>query len=256
MYGSSAFSGQVAWTGVRVTEDLLNDLRTGPLVERTHDLAKRAECIAELRSMATTDMGTEVIEELINSETPPLGWEVGEALAEAILEEQHNVIWPWNTGRDRRTPKASLPGADLIGFVQEPDGNICLLFGEVKTSSDPNTPPQVLYGRSGLIAQLEGLATRRDLHWSLLKWLRPRCEEPQLRSLYEAAVQRFVGSKGRDFRLVGCLMRDTTPSEDDVRARAINLSRSLSAPCAASLYAWYLPSKIDDWPNWVEVPAP
>jgi hypothetical protein len=259
MSGTPVYSGtssQVIWRGARLTHELLSDLRGGPLAERTHDLAQRDECIAELRAMATTDMATEVIEDLINSETRPLGWEVGEALAEAILEQYHGAIWPWNTARDRRTPKASLPGADLIGFVQEADGNVCLLFGEVKTSSDVNTPPGVVYGRSGLIAQLEGLATRRDLHFSLLKWLRARCVEPDLRRFYEAATARFIGSKGRDFRLVGCLMRDTSPHEDDVRARAINLSKSLSAPSAASLYAWYLPASVEDWPDWVEVPQP
>ena len=45
------------------------------------------------------------------------------------------VDWPWNTVRNRRTPRASLPGADLVGFYREND-TVLLLFGEVKTSSD------------------------------------------------------------------------------------------------------------------------
>lgn len=257
MYGPPSYSGaqnQVAWHGVRISEELLARLRQGSLLERTHDLAENEACIAELRAMATTDMGTQVIEELINSQPKPLAWEVGEALAEALLQEHHGAIWPWNTARDRRTPRASLPGADLIGFVQETDGNVCLLFGEVKTSSDPNAPPGVLHGRTGMIKQLEGLATERKLHFSILKWLRVRCSDSTLRPIFEAAAQRFVRSKGQDFRLVGCLMRDTAPSEDDVRSRAIALSTTVRAPSAARIYAWYLPGGVDSWPDWVEVP--
>ena len=60
--------------------------------------------------------------------------------------------------RDKRTPKASLPGADLVDFVSH-NGETRLVLGEVKCSSDRNTPPNVMIGRHGMTKQLETLAT-------------------------------------------------------------------------------------------------
>ncbi|NCC61037.1 MAG: hypothetical protein EOM12_08860 [Verrucomicrobiae bacterium] len=56
-----------------------------------------------------------------------------EALAEAWLEKEHKVIWPWNMERDKRNANASLPGADLVGFVEN-GSEIRLILGEVKSS--------------------------------------------------------------------------------------------------------------------------
>jgi hypothetical protein len=193
-----------------------------------------------------------VIEQLICSEPLPQPWEVGEALAECLLQERHHSIWPWNSGRDRRTPKASLPGADLVGFY-EVSGGATFLFGEVKTSNDRETPPQVLYGRSGMIAQLENLATRIDIHYSLIKWLRPRCRGTPFWPLYQNAMQRYAASNGKDFLLVGCLMRDTPPDERDLGGRGRALARIVENPSIARLHAWYLPVPIRKWLTLLDV---
>ena len=37
--------------------------------------------------------------------------------------------FPWNSDRDKRTPKASLPGADLVGFIENGD-EVVLVLGE------------------------------------------------------------------------------------------------------------------------------
>lgn len=244
--------GQVMWHGVRVPKAVLQELCTNGLRQRVFDVEARDDLLADLRAAATTEMGTEVISELLESEPSPLDWEVGEALAESFLEVSYNAVWPWNSARDRRTPRASLPGADLVGFVVEPDG-AALLFGEVKTSSDSDTPPGVVYGRTGLIHQIDNLAARRDLHFALLRWLQPRCTDPDHRELFEQAAKKFVSSRGRDFRLVGCLMRDTEPNELDLLNRAISLSGRLQAPTNAKLIAWYLPESASVWPTMVEV---
>ena len=97
----------------------------------------------DMRGLATTGMATQYVERMLNAMFEPEAWEVGEALAECALRDDSDrqIHWPWNTVRDRRTPRASLPGADLVGFCCE-DGNVALLFGEVKTSSDTNSPPR------------------------------------------------------------------------------------------------------------------
>ncbi|MEW6218911.1 MAG: DEAD/DEAH box helicase [Thermodesulfobacteriota bacterium] len=102
---------------------------------------------ADLRGLATTDMSIDQVERLLRAVPDPEGWEVGEALAECALQSDsgRELHWPWNTVRDRRTPRASLPGTDLVGFCRL-DGSIWLAFGEVKTSSEATAPPNVMYG--------------------------------------------------------------------------------------------------------------
>jgi hypothetical protein len=202
----------------------------------------------ELRALATTDMATQTLSDLLAAEPDKLSWEVGEALAECILEDRSGLQWPWNSERDKRTPKASLPGADLIGFATDGKGPL-LAVGEVKTSADSASPPGVMYGRSGIINQIDDLAKRRDLHLQIFKWLRPRCSAEPLRSIFQQAAQRYLGSGGTAIVLFGMLMRDTPPNQDDLRARAKSLAADVQPPKHVILAAWYLPVPIADWVN-------
>ena len=204
---------------------------------------------AELRGMASTGMETEFVESLLRAVPEEKSWAIGEALAECVLADDaaREICWPWSFVRDRRTPRASLPGADLVGFCKEGD-TVLLLFGEVKTSSDANTPPNVMNGSGGMTWQLKDEATRLDIQHALLKWLRARCDSSEHRALYRAAVQRYVQSLGKEILLVGVLLRDTEPNELDVTARAKALAKSLGSPTRIEITAWYLPVPIADWP--------
>lgn len=215
---------------------------------RVADVAASFE--SDLRGLATTGMATEFVEHLLKAVPEPEGWEVGEALAECALQHDsgREVHWPWNTVRDRRTPRASLPGTDLVGFYRE-DDSVLLLFGEIKTSSDANTPPNVMNGGSGMAWQLEQGATRLDIQHALLKWLYARCQSPPNRDLYEKAVGRYLKSEGKELLLVGILIRDTAPSELDLKSRGKALSKTLSKPTRIELIAWYLPVPIAEWPK-------
>ncbi|MDP3950665.1 hypothetical protein, partial [Microbacterium sp.] len=204
----------------------------------------------ELRGMATTGMQTDFVERFLRAVPDEKPWAVGEALAECVLtdDDTRKICWPWNLVRDRRTPRASLPGADLVGFCKEGE-SVLLLFGEVKTSSDARTPPNVMNGSGGMAWQLAEEATRLDIQHALLKWLRSRCVMPEHRELYEAAVQRYVQSLGKEILLVGILLRDTRPNELDVRARAKALAAEIGDPTRIEITAWYLPVPITDWPS-------
>lgn len=204
---------------------------------------------AELRGMATTGMETDFIAKLLRAVPEEKSWAIGEALAECVLadDEDREVCWPWNLVRDRRTPRASLPGADLVGFCKEGE-SVLLLFGEVKTSSDAGTPPNVMNGSGGMAWQLEEEATRLDIQHALLKWLRSRCNAPDHQALYRASVHRYVQSVGKEILLVGILLRDTEPNELDVSARAKALAAKLGSPTHVEITAWYLPVPIKDWP--------
>lgn len=247
--------GVVTWCGVVVDGEVLTYLRSGPLRERVHDIEARDVVLAEMRHEVIDELGEGLLKTLLASEPEPLGWEIGEALAETILEVWFASVWVWNHGRDRRTRYASLPGADLIGFVVDGEG-VRLLFGEVKSSSDQDTPPNVLHGSSGMIRQLERLTeTGRD-HFTLIKWLLSRCITDEHRSLFQEAIRRYTRSQGRDLQLIGCLLRDTPTNEADLRARAAALADTVVAPTSVDLHGWYLPDPMSAWPGYAATVTP
>jgi hypothetical protein len=99
---------------------------------RSHDNEAGEPFAAELRGMTTTDMDTVFVEQLLRAVPGDKSWEVGEALAECVQadDDSQEVCWPWNLVRDRRTPRASLPGADLVGFCRQ--GELTLLLCSVR----------------------------------------------------------------------------------------------------------------------------
>ncbi len=255
-YSGSKASAQ--WRGQVVADkDRFRAYVADRVKSRAEDDEAQDSFAAELRGMATTGMATDFVEKLLRAVPEEQAWAVGEALAECVLADDENreVCWPWNLVRDRRTPRASLPGADLVGFCKEGE-SVLLLFGEVKTSSDTGTPPGVMNGSGGMAWQLEEEATRLDIQHALLKWLRSRCNAPQHRELYQAAVQRYVQSVGKEILLVGILLRDTEPNELDVTARAKALAAKLGSPTRIEITAWYLPVPIKDWPALLQGGAP
>lgn len=247
-YGGS--EGCVVWEGYVVPdEEGFYEFLSSAVAARLSDAEGRTTFEEELQGLATTGVATEFLEEFLAAVPMPRGWEMGEALAEAVLSEDDSreVVWPWNELRDRRTPQASLPGADLVGFCRDETG-ACLLFGEVKTSRDAKSPPQVMSGRSGMAWQLESTATRLDVQHALLRWLRFRCQSPETEGMYREAAARYLTSEGRDVVIVGVLLRDTQCREQDVEGRGRYLAGRLETPTRVEVMAWYLPVSIGDWP--------
>jgi len=244
--------GQVKWRGWSIDDqEEFNGFLSGPTRSRLFDEKQHTRYEADLRALATTEMASDTITRLLASEPDKELWEVGEALAECLLEEERGIKFPWNFERDKRTPKASLPGADIVGFVEDGDEAL-LVLGEVKTSSDTNNPPQVMTGKSGMIHQLDNLATDISIHHCLLKWLHPRCNNTEFWPLYENAVKKYLASGGRAIKLIGMLMRDTEPNELDLKNRAKQLAAKVLPPTEVELDAWYFPMPIADWPAVVQ----
>ncbi len=239
---------QVTWQGNHVSDaGEFRQYLAGSVRKRLTDEAQKDLLENDLRALATTDMASDTLKSLLSSEAEAEPWEVGEAMAECLLEEGLGVKWPWNMERDKRTPKASLPGADLVGFLATKDG-MTLVLGEVKTSSDTNNPPNVMTGRSGMPHQLDTLAGNIRVHTSLIEWLHVRCKDTDFWSMFQEAIKHYLESKGRSIILFGILMRDTGPNEKDLSARAKALARKLISPTRAELHAWYCPDSIADWP--------
>jgi len=242
--------GCVFWEGKCVQDSQeFNVVITGSVVARLHDEEGSAIFEEHLRGLSLTGMGQDALEEVLAAEVPEMrDWAVGEALAEAVLEAEYNVVFPWNTERDKRTPFASLPGADIVGFQQ--DGNSYrLALGEVKSSSDETSPPQVMYGRSGMTHQIDELATNLSKIFQLIKWLVIRVKNTTYENAFNEACERYLNSGRSDLALFGVLVRDQEPRESDLESRARTLANSLQDPTHCRLIALYLPWPIAQLPE-------
>lgn len=235
------------WRGLQIVDPAEFDLfLRGPVRARVADASFASAIEQDLQALATTEMETTTLQEVLSASPPPLDWEIGEAMAECLLEDEFGVSWPWNENRDRKTPRASLPGADLVGFLGAEDDAV-FLFGEVKTSTDANCPPGVMAGRSGLSHQIDTLAANMQIHKALLMWLAARCKSTDYWAMYQAAFKRYLQSGGKDVALVGVLLRDTPPHQDDLRARGQRLAAAGPTRPSIRLDAWYAPRPIAEW---------
>lgn len=240
---------QASWCGVSLVEgDQFKSFLTSDVPARLNDEQGSKEFEAHLRGLANTGFANDSLNEILSAEIPEeRDWAIGEAMAEAYLARSHNIIWPWNMERDKRTPMASLPGADLVGF--ETNGHdVRLALGEVKTSADQNAPPGVVYGRSGMTHQIEKLACELGLLNQLLKWLLPRCKHTEHEENFNSAVILLLTSGNKDVALFGVLIRDTEPNELDLKSRGEHLAKKLQDPTTCNLLAIYLPCSIADLP--------
>jgi len=239
------------WSGHKLDANDLNTL-SPEVRERAFDLAHRDAVRNELRDLASTGLASAWIEDFLEQSAAAavLDWQVGEAIAEAILQEDLGVIFPWNSRRDERVPKASLPGADLVGLSTTADGAV-LVFGEVKSSADHGCPPGVVAGKSGMIQQLERILGDPGVQLTLIQWLVARIPDGTLGDLFNEALGRFVNTQGAAVRLVGALIRDTTPNEADVSARGQLLGDKATEPGTVELLVWYLPVPMNEWPGLV-----
>lgn len=242
-----------SWKGVRFADGSeFGAFMANEVASRLHDEAGKADFTSHLNSLASTGFAQDSLQAILEAEHPEeRDWAVGEAIAEAWLSREHDVVWPWNTERDKRTPQASLPGADLVGFLTQ--GNETrLVLGEVKSSSDSNTPPNVMTGRGGMTRQLENLATDIGLLHTLIRWLHPRCRGNSAEPYFNAAIGLLLQSGNKAMTLFGVLVRDTQPDERDLRGRGQYLGELIKAPASCHLLALYLPCPISSLPDHVQ----
>lgn len=238
-----------SWQGLRLDDGgEFDNFITNEVKPRLHDEPGKADFTAHLNSLASTGFAHDSLQVILEAEQPEeRDWAVGEAVAEAWLSREYGVVWPWNMERDKRTPLASLPGADLVGFATQ-GSETYLALGEVKCSSDIATPPNVMTGRKGMTRQLESLATDIGILHTLLRWLRPRCRGNDAEPLFNAAVSLLLQSGNKAMSLFGVLVRDTQPDERDLQSRGTHLAGIVQDPAKCHLLALYLPCSISSLP--------
>jgi len=158
-------------------------------------------------------------------------WQVGEGFAEAYLGRHFSCCFPWSNNRDLKNPNSSLTGADLVGYC-----NGQFAFGEVKTSKEQKTPPQVTSKKGdGLNAQLNKLCADANARWVLIQYLFHRQTAD---AEYQAACKSYL-QNNKSFYIFGVLIRNTMPVLGDWNYLKKHLEPH--APDSVFLVGLYLP---------------
>ncbi len=168
-------------------------------------------------------------------------WEIGEAYAQAYAESNLSAFIPWGITRDIKRPGSSLPGADIVGLYQY-NNSAYFLFGEIKTSSDKNCPPGVMYGEHGLKHQLEDLCQKKDITNQLVKYLAHRLKGHEAWPQYVEAFKQYLSSGEQAVHVLGVLVRDITPSDDDLKTRSKALEKFVVGGRTIELVGIYVPA--------------
>jgi hypothetical protein len=204
-----------------------------------YDDSGKADIQALLAGLIETDFEKGEVERILSDTKPPENWRVGEALAESYLVHQKDCYFPWPDGRDERKSGSSLPGADLVGF-QPNDTDDYFAFGEVKTSTDKNYPPNAMHGRTGLKQQLEDLKDNVKIKDDLVLYLGYRATKTSWEYRYQNAAKNYIKSK-TNVRVFGFLVRDVKPNKEDLRTRVTKLANNQHTDMIIELLALYLP---------------
>ncbi|KTD54926.1 hypothetical protein Lsai_2518 [Legionella sainthelensi] len=214
------------------------------VASRLNDESESNEFKSLLRGLPLTGFGNKHLEDILSASIQEeRDWAIAEALAETWLTHTHQVIWPWNMERDKRNARASLPGADLVGFIQSGSDTL-LALGEVKLSGEKKYPPSVM---SSMHQQIDNLLKNPESVAQLLKWLFSRCKANEFEPLYKASLAYYFNSGKSAITLFGVLVRETEANELDLQSHGEKLSKILSSPSLCNLIALYFPGKISEF---------
>ena len=241
---------KVEWQGYSVNNNnIYQTFMETNVRDRLNDTDGQAVVETHLRALASTDFEKDALETLLNAVAPEeRDWAVGESFAEAILEREFDVKFPWNHARDLRNENASLPGADIVGLIND-NGQYKLLLGEVKTSVENRYPPQVVTSRHGIANQLEILGTNATRLITLITWLVHRCKGTEYEPNFNEAVKYLFSNSNQGMYLVGILVRpNITANQNDLQSRGVTLGNHFNGTAIKGLLlAYYLPHSLVDF---------
>lgn len=230
----------VAAVGASLTEAEVHEAAKTCVGEILRDEAGRAGLKAAVESVAKTTFEQKQLSEILNQLPPVEPWRVGESFGEAFLTEHRNCSFPWPHSRDTRNPSASQAGADLVGFRKLDGAPARFAFGEVKTSSQEQWPPNNATGRHGLAEQLKHLRDKQEVRNWLFRYLGMRVQGAPWRATFEEAASRYLRDSA-DVDLFGILVREVEPKDVDLGSRAAALAAGCPAQTSVELRAIYVP---------------
>lgn len=225
--------------GLRWLDNELNAAIDGRVAAVVFDDEGKANIGEILAGLAETEFEQAGLRRVLEDPDKIEDWRVGEAIAEAYLSDHRSCSFPWPDGRDERKSGSSLPGADLVGFGIDEEGD-CFAFGEVKTSREGKYPPGAMHGRTGLKRQLEDLRDNEAIRKDLVKYLGHRAKLASWRARFARAASRYLGNTS-DVQVYGVLVRDVEPHQDDLRVRVDDLGTGCPEGMRIELLALYLP---------------
>ena len=233
----------VSGVGYGFSEKEFEQAITGSVVLTVFDNHGNASVADFLLSLNTTGFSAESVHRILHQNSLPENWRVGEAFAETYLVQHRSCVFPWSDSRDERRQNSSLPGADLVGF--QIDGkSYRFAFGEVKTSHQKKYPPDVLYGRSGMTAQVEDLCSTRSTRDTLVKYLifREKSLSKDDASRLRFASQQYLENSD-NCTIFGVLIRDVEPHKNDLCTRVdFFIAAKHPKEMVIELIAIYLPA--------------
>ncbi|MEX2564754.1 MAG: hypothetical protein WD431_02280 [Cyclobacteriaceae bacterium] len=245
------------YQGITVNEPECTEHLKGAVKDNLVDREQRNELLDSLKTLKT-DTGFDNNDQLLadiqaweNKEENVQIFRIGEAYAEIVLEEHFQCRFHWNELRDARNPKGNKTGADLVGFI-EVDGQVLFLFGEVKTSSENAHPPQVMTYQKGMENQLCDLCEKPEKRRILISYLQNKArlfeDGHPFKEDFNASVRAYYAANS-GYQLVGVLVRDTEPVEEDLSESYHRIKDQILEPTGLKLLALYVPVKKSEWPK-------
>ncbi len=176
---------------------------------------------------------------------------VGEALAEVVLQEHFRCRFYWNELRDARNPKGNKTGADLVGFI-EIENDVLFLFGEVKTSSEAQSPPQVMTNPTGIEQQLKDLYQDPKKRRILISYIQnkiPQVGNEDFKADFDKAIKTYYHQNAGKYILYGVLVRDIEVNENDITTSYERLKEKILEPIGLKLLVIYVSIAKEKWLN-------
>ncbi len=218
-----------------------------PEIDRVLGDQAGRDILADLyNGLQLTGFGTEMVIEALQAtpeEEHSRGWREGEALAEAWLTSHEACEFPWSLNRDLRHHRASLPGAELIGFSGVTVEESSFAFGEVKTSKETQNPPQVVNrGSTCLVNQLIRLRDDAQIKTTIVNYLGYRAATGvSWATKFHVAATRYFNSGMTNVKIFGVLVRDVRPVSEDLAEAARSLCSGCPPLSNIKLVGLYLP---------------
>lgn len=247
------------YKGVSFTEKDTQSMLTGKVKDLLLDTPQREFMLDRLNALKN-DTGFNCSDTLL-IDIKALGYQnidvqdfrIGEAIAEVVLGEHFSCRFYWNELRDARNPKGNKTGADLVGFI-EIDNKVLFLFGEVKTSSQKKSPPQVMTNPTGIEEQLKDLYTKQQKRLILISYLQNKLQLQNNGSNFQTNFYNAVGyyyksGSEPNYLLYGVLVRDTYSNENDLKPSYNKLKNEVLNSAGLKLLAIYLPISKNEWLN-------
>jgi len=119
---------QIIAYGVSHTDEEMIDALTNEVYEKVYDVSGITDLVdSVLINLTDTGFDNSLLMQIFTSMNDDCieDWVIGEAYAQAYLEDNFSSILPWNLRRDIKKPGSSLPGADIVGFhLQDETGSV------------------------------------------------------------------------------------------------------------------------------------